>query len=170
MATKKIQLNNDKYKNAILYFITYCNNKYLGKTKLNKLLYYLDFVSFRDNSQAVTLDNYYHLDFGPVPQHIDQILIEMKESDSIDATDVPFKDGHKSEFRAIKKPDLSVFSNYEKILLSAISTELALWQTQKIVDQTHLEAPWLYSEPYEQVDYGYAADIDMFKSLANATA
>jgi hypothetical protein len=37
------------------------------------------------------------------------------------------------------------------------------WSTDKIVSQTHLEAPWFYSKPYEIVDYAYSKDIDFFK-------
>jgi len=52
------KINKEKYINALLYFIENCNNKFLGKTKLNKLFYYLDFIYYRDHKVSVTLDIY----------------------------------------------------------------------------------------------------------------
>lgn len=158
-------LNVEKYENALLYFFTHCNNHYLGSTKLNKLMYYLDFVSFRDTQSSVTGDSYIHLEYGPVPKAINNMLVMLKEGNKVAAKDMPYKDGHKREFKATTEPDLTVFSAYEQRLLEAICQEFQLWDTPKIVDQTHLESPWLYSEPLEAVDYGYASDIDLFTGL-----
>ena len=49
-------LQQTKYENAILYFVQRCNTHYLGATKLNKLLYYLDFLHYRDEGAIVTGD------------------------------------------------------------------------------------------------------------------
>jgi uncharacterized phage-associated protein len=161
-------VNVDKYKNALLYFFNNCNNKYLGSTKLNKLMYYLDFVSFRDRNKSVSNDAYLHLDFGPVPQEIDKVLALLKQEDAVSAHDMPFKDSHKDEFVARAEPDMKVFDAYEAKLLEAIAKEFELWDTKKIVEQTHLEAPWFYSEPLTTVDYAYANDIDFFAELSHA--
>jgi uncharacterized phage-associated protein len=166
--SKDINLN--KYKNALLYFINNANNKYLGSTKLNKLMYYLDFVSFRDRGHSVSGDIYLHLDYGPVPQEVDKVLATLKKEGKVSAVDVPFKDGHKDEFKPDAEPDTKAFDKYELSLLEAISKEFELWDTKKIVEQTHLEAPWFYSEPLEVVDYEYASDIDFFAGLLNARA
>lgn len=40
------KLDERKYQRAILYFVAACNNEHLGKTKLMKLLYYLDFQCY----------------------------------------------------------------------------------------------------------------------------
>ena len=61
------------------------------------------------------------------------------------------------------KLDESVFSPEQKELLKHICDEFGSWPTEKIVAQTHLEAPWFYSKPYEVVDYAYARDIDFFR-------
>jgi len=163
-------INLDKYKNALLYFIANANNKYLGSTKLNKLMYYLDFVSYRDRDMSVSGDIYLHLDFGPVPQEIDKVLATLKREGVVSATDVPFKDDHKDEFKTTTDPDMKVFDKYEAELLDAIAKEFELWDTAKIVEQTHLEAPWFYSEPLAVVDYDYANDIDFFAGLSYASA
>lgn len=155
-------INREKYENAILFFLKYCNNQYLGATKLNKLLYYLDFIAVRDKGQPVTGDQYINKQFGPVPANVDDILTGLRADEAIDVQKVAYKDGEMFKFEAKREPDLSVFDEYEKELLNKICKEFSLWKTDKIVNQTHLEAPWFYSKPYEVVDYKYAKNIEFF--------
>lgn len=160
-----LKLNEQVYKNAVLYFIKYCNNQYFHATKLNKLLYYLDFVYFRDYKESVTGDTYIHQGYGPVPARIDEILAKLKSEGAIDTEAVPHNDVEMINFkiRDESKFDESVFSSDQKKLLKQICDEFGNWPTEKIVAQTHLEAPWFYSKPYEVVDYAYARDIDFFR-------
>jgi len=159
-------LDEGRYKNAVLYFIKYCNNKYLGLTKLNKLFYYLDFVSFRDTGKSVTGDTYIHQQFGPVPAHLDEILASLKKENKIDARSISVNhDKEKIEFDLVDDiaPDESVFTGDQKAVLKAICDEFGSWSTEKIVSQTHLEAPWFFSKPLEEVDYHYSKDIEFFQ-------
>jgi uncharacterized phage-associated protein len=155
-------VHKEKYYNAILYFIKYCNNQYLGATKLNKLLYYLDFISYRDTGHQITGDVYIHNQYGPVPANINEILAELYAKGAVRAEVRQYKDGEAFKYQKLTDPDLDIFNTYEKELLSNICKEFSLWSTDKIVNQTHLEAPWFYSKPLEAVDYNYANDIEFF--------
>ncbi len=163
MNLENVEINKNKYKNSLLYFIKYCNNRYFGATKLNKLLYYLDFISYRDKKQSVTGDLYVNKDFGPVPSLVDDILSELREDKKLKVERVEYGEKGTFVYEALQDPDLSVFNSYEKELLRKICKEFVLWSTDKIVNQTHLEAPWFYSEPYEVVDYEYSKDIEFFQ-------
>lgn len=160
----KPKLNEQKYKNAVLYFTKYCNNRYLGATKLNKLLYYLDFISYRDRKTLVTGDVYIHKDYGPVPGQIDEVLSKMSAEGKLKIDRVEYGENGTFEYTALTDPDEKVFSDEERGLLQAICKEFAFWSTDKIVNQTHLEAPWFYSKPFDVVDYKYSDDIDFFRS------
>ena len=94
------ELNTIKYENAILFFIKYCNNNYLGATKLNKLLYYLDFISVRDTGKPVTGDQYVNKQFGPVPENVDEVLTQMRANNLIDVQKVAVKKGEMFKFEA----------------------------------------------------------------------
>ena len=159
------KINQPIYKNTILYFIKYCNNQYLHATKLNKLLYYFDFIHFRDHKESATGDIYIHQGYGPVPSRVDEILAELKNDGIIDAAANGYKNGEMINFELKKEDsfDESVFSSDQKKLLKQICDEFGNWSTDKIVVQTHLEAPWFYSKPYEVVDYAYSSDIDFFR-------
>ena len=114
---------------------------------------------------AVTGDIYTHKEYGPVPSRVDEILAALKNEEVIDTETVGYKDGEliRFEFKDPKKLDESVFLLQQKNLLKQICDEFGNWSTEKIVAQTHLEAPWFYSKPYETVDYAYARDIDFFR-------
>ena len=163
--TINTNINERLYKNAVLYFVKYCNNQYLHATKLNKLLYYLDFIFFRDHKKPVTGDIYIHEGYGPVPSRIDEVLATLKSEGAIDITSVDYRDGDLIQFelKDANRLDESVFLAEHKKLLKQICDEFGNWPTEKIVAQTHLEAPWFYSKPYEIVDYAYSRDIDFFR-------
>ena len=62
----------EKEINAIIYFLK--NTKYCGKTKLFKLLYYLDFINFKQTAKSVTGLIYNAWRCGPVPTDLDSEL------------------------------------------------------------------------------------------------
>ena len=151
-----------RYKNAVLYFIKHCNNNYLGDTKLNKLLYYLDFISYRDTGKKVTGDVYQHLQFGPVPKKAREIISTMVGEEMIEQEEILLEGGgHKVRYKANTDPVMSLFTKSEQQLLEKICKKFKRWDTKKIVAQTHLEAPWFYSTPGERIKYKHAADIDI---------
>ena len=63
-----ISHNREKLLNAIIYFVK--NTKYLGITKLMKLMYFLDFVHFKQTGKSVTGLDYYAWKRGPVPKKL----------------------------------------------------------------------------------------------------
>jgi uncharacterized phage-associated protein len=166
------QLDIGKYENAALYFINHCNNSFLGKTKINKLFYYLDFISYRDGKKSVTGDSYTHNKLGPVPDSLlTEIIPRLKEKRKIDITESEIsKDGETFityKFIALENPDMSFFNLEEIRLLKNICKEFNSWTSDKMVEQTHFEAPWFYSLKGEKIDFEYARDIDFFQDQDN---
>src|SRR4030042_4938630 len=69
--------NREKLLNALVYFSK--NTRSCGKTKLFKLLYFLDFIHFRETGKSVTGLNYYAWEKGPVPQ---DLFFELEQPDA----------------------------------------------------------------------------------------
>ena len=159
MAIKK-----EKYINSLLYFISQCNNEKLGITKLNKLFYYLDFISYRDRGDSITGEKYIRLPMGPYASKlVDKIIPIAEEENLITQTkDKSSKFGKRSRYEALVDFDLSVFDDYEKELLSYICETFKNWTTDQMIAQTHVEAPWVFSEPSKALDYNNADDIEFF--------
>jgi len=159
MAIKK-----EKYINALLYFISHCSNEKLGITKLNKLFYYLDFISYRDSKESVTGETYLHLQMGPFASQLQDKIIREAEKQKLitQDEDESMKFGKRNRYQALTKPDISIFSAYEKKLLDYICRTFKDWNTDQMIAQTHSEAPWVFSEANKSLDYKNADDIEFF--------
>lgn len=158
------KINKDKYINALLYFISECGNEKLGITKLNKLFYYLDFISYRDRKESVTGEIYAHLQMGPFASSLQSKIIPsaVKKGLIQQDKDKSAKFGQRSRYKAKIAYDLSIFNNYEKELLEHICVEFKDWNTDQMIAQTHSEAPWVFSKPSGNLDYNNADDIEFF--------
>lgn len=163
-------LNETKYTNALLYFVTKCGNDHLGLMKLNKLFYYLDFISFRDRGESVTGETYLRLPKGPYASALDEKIIKsaVRKNLITHLQDDSEKFGKRNRYAALVSPDLTVFNEYEKNLLENISRKFRDWSTDQMVAQTHTEAPWVFSKPEEPLKYSDADDIDFFLSCTPA--
>ncbi len=157
-------INKEKYINALLYFISHCGNEKLGITKLNKLFYYLDFISYRDRKQNVTGEVYKHLPMGPFASELQDVIIKVAEKDKLitQSEDDSAKFGKRNRYQALKESNVAVFDDYEKSLLSYLCTTFKNWSTDEMIAQTHSEAPWVFSEVSKPLDYKNADDIEFF--------
>ena len=70
-----ISLN--RLKNIMLYILERCGEVWY--TKMNKLLFYIDFVSYREQGTAMTGLAYKAISYGPVPDRWDRIYSEFSE-------------------------------------------------------------------------------------------
>jgi len=63
-----IEFSREKLINAIVFFLR--KTKFCGKIKLFKLLYFLDFLHFKQTAKSVTGLRYYAWEMGPVPRDL----------------------------------------------------------------------------------------------------
>lgn len=135
-----IEHNREKLINAIIYFLK--NTKFCGKTKLFKLLYYLDFMHFRETGKPVTGLDYYAWQYGPVPKALaDEInapASDLKENISIRVDDNSFtvmKPKKKFNDKFFTKRELRILENVAYIFKEA--------KADDIVEASHLPShPW----------------------------
>ncbi|MDD4989356.1 MAG: Panacea domain-containing protein [Candidatus Pacebacteria bacterium] len=168
MDQKKIE----KYKNAILYFAKNLTQQQLGKTKLAKLLYYLDFISYRDNEKNVTGALYYKQEHGPLAQDLTEMIGNLVSEKKLEVNRVIVgeNDKQKDQFKALKDPDENVFDVYEQTLLRKLINKYANTPTDVIVAKSHLEAPWVKATNGASLDYKFAFDIEDFDPEIEAEA
>ncbi|MAT33742.1 MAG: hypothetical protein CMK06_01130 [Ponticaulis sp.] len=69
----------DKLSAAVHYVIAKDSRSEIGKTKLNKILWFADCAAWRKFGKTVTgLDAYAKLQYGPVPPNIDLALLKLQ--------------------------------------------------------------------------------------------
>lgn len=156
--TKKIgiNMNKEKYENAILYFLETVNNAYLGKVKLMKLLYYLDFDHFERYGASVTGDTYLNKAAGPVPENGDAILQEMKDKGLIEIHTEQIIDFVKYQYLPRTSCNLRAFALTEAEMLYEIAEKWRLHSRAEIVEASHGEAPWIATRADEPIPYALA--------------
>lgn len=141
-----IDTKKEKLVNAIIYFVK--NTKYCKKTKLFKLLYFLDFIHFKKYGTTVTGLEYYTWTYGPVPKKLfyefsnnsdmfKNYFNIIKEDD--EETGTP---GFKIYLKQ-KQPDLSQFTPNEIKIIVEVSFTYKNAKASEISEVSHLKGmPW----------------------------
>lgn len=149
-------LNLEKYEQAILFFAHTCNNLHLGKTKLMKLLYYLDFDHYERFDVPVTGDTYFKYPHGPVPSSAETVIDVMEHRGLLEKNTAVRGNYRQHRVNPLVAYDLSVFTDTERETLLKVCERWSIASLSVIEGQTHLEAPWLAVEDWGEIPYEYA--------------
>jgi uncharacterized phage-associated protein len=171
--------NHDREKliNAIVYFAQ--NTRYCGKTKLIKLLYFLDFNHYRDTGRSVTNLEYYAWQMGPVPTALyDEIgsAFEPDLASKVREKIIPTKHGNSFQlFQPVGEFESQHFSKREMQLLQSLAEEYKDSKSDEMIEATHLEnLPWSQVYDIEKnirglIPYKYAirkSECEIMSSIA----
>lgn len=156
--------HREKLINAIVYFADH--TRYCGKTKLLKLLYFLDFSHFKQTGKSVTGLDYFAWEMGPVPKELfEELTGNMKPDLSAAIHDLPRGEGFQ-QIRHKKNFDSRYFSEKEMKLLQDLSFIFQDAKAYDMVESTHLKnEPWdktLKQEgEFKKIDYLLAIDSEI---------
>lgn len=139
----------EKLINAILFFSK--RVRYLGKTKLFKLLYFLDFEHYKQKGRAVTGLEYYAWPMGPVPVDLQNEIEAQQPEDDMSAhlrfhkRPLPGtkNNGWMLDVHALADFDPTHFTKRELQIMEELAEEFRDAKAEDIVEATHLEnLPW----------------------------
>jgi len=147
-------IDEKKYFNAVLYFAEKAAN--LGKTKLNKLLYFLDFDHFEKYGESVTGDEYENKQHGPVPVSADGIVEKMEQKGLVNVSEERVIDFTRYAIRAKARYDVKAFNSTEMEMLNEISSKWGTHSAEELTAASHGEAPWLATALGEKIPYALA--------------
>lgn len=155
-------ITEEKIVNAIKYFVKNTNN--IGLTKLFKLLYFLDFMYFKEHNLSITLYDYYAYDFGPVPEELyrsikKNILPDFLKNEVGFILDKDLEsDDLFPKYRIIlknKKIDLEWFSPYEKEMLERVVEIFRDADARTMTEVSHLKnQPWDRTYNVQKKEHG----------------
>jgi uncharacterized phage-associated protein len=163
---KIVKINEKKYKNAIVFFAKRIQNGTLGKLKMMKLLYYLDFDFFEKYGSSVTGDEYLRFENGPVP-HMAEKLIKEMDGKQIRITKRKMGSGYNDQhhIEALADFDVNVFTKEEVLMLEEIASKWEKFTGAEMKSATHGEAPWIATKPNEIIDYNLAYYRDKYGEM-----
>jgi uncharacterized phage-associated protein len=159
---KNINFQKDKMKHVILYFLEHINNFHLGKTKLMKLLYYVDFNNVEKYGAPITCAKYRKLPLGPVPDEAEDVIAEMVKSGDVESLETVITSNGKPKYKQQRllpvnaKFNPALFSGPEIETLECVAK---IWEdatAAQMKDASHKEAPWAATEHGKAIDYEMA--------------
>ncbi len=151
------QINEKKYKNVVLFFANKIKNGTLGKLKIMKLLYFLDFDFFEKYGKSVTGDEYLRFDNGPVPRMAEKFLKEMNGTD-VKISKRKVADGLRDQqhIEPLRLYEMNLFSREELMMMEEVADKWEKFSGAEMKNASHGEAPWIATKSNDVIDYNLA--------------
>lgn len=155
--------NLDKLSEMVVYFTEALQP---WKTKMNKLLFYSDFLMHQQYAFSISGVQYRAIDMGPVPNNFNSIFEYLSNKNIIDiqyfnfpdgGTGEQFKPNGKSVFRS------EIFTKEELAILTRVAERFKKTSTNEIIEISHKEKAWIENnENKKLIDYAYSFDLNGF--------
>ena len=132
------------------------------KTKMNKLLFYADFLMFRETGFSISGVRYKAIDMGPVPNNFQSIFEYLANHAEIDVVSTSFTNGVGEQFVAKKdrRFNKEVFSEKEFDVLKTVAKKFKMTSTTDIIHLSHLEEGWKKNQKEKsEISYQYAFEL-----------
>jgi hypothetical protein len=149
--------DNTKFQKVAAFFCT----EGVSRTKLNKLLFYSDFLNFKEHIRSITGTKYVHLPHGPVPNDFELNFANMCREGVLSIKEVPFN-GHVIEILVSRSiPDMSIFSNEEIKILEFIKKKFSKTNAAEISELSHKEKAYVETGISDEISYSFAKDLSL---------
>ena len=153
--------NFEKFTEMVVYFSDKLSP---FKAKMNKLLFYADFLMFKQSCFSISGVRYKAIDMGPVPNNFQSIFEYLANNDEIDIYTTEFPNGYTGEqFKAKKdrKFNADLFTENELNTLEKVATVFKETSTNDIIKLSHFEEAWKNNEKEKKViSYEYAFELN----------
>ena len=135
--------------NALLFIICECGKAFF--TKMNKLLFYIDFVAYRNLGSAVTGLSYRALEYGPVPERWDRVYSLF---DNVKPKTIAVGDFEGIELISDVPPETSLFTSQELSIMEMVCNRFKDCSSREISRLSHDESAWLnHSKQKEHIPF-----------------
>jgi transcriptional regulator with XRE-family HTH domain len=161
-------LQVSKFKNVLLYILERCAGKpNVGETVLYKLLYFSDFNYYELYEEHLTGAKYRKLPYGPVPQKLDSIVLQMIDKGQLQRVKTIYRGFPQTRYLPLVKADLTELKASEKEVIDNVIQQLSDWSAAAISNYSHKDMPWLASKEGEEINYELAFYRDAPFSVRN---
>lgn len=146
---------------VICYFIKKLNP---SKTGLNKLLFYADFLHYRNYGIALMGLEYKAIEFGTVPLKYDSLYEYIAEEGYVERKAKEYPSGYIGEVYKVLKNEPSSLTEEEQATLNKVYNSFKNKTAREIVEINHQELAWKDNqENHDKVDYRYAFLLNLCK-------
>jgi hypothetical protein len=148
-------MNREKFKTLVHYVCSKCEDpSLLGSTKLNKILWYSETLSFLNFGRSITEARFVKRQFGPAPAAILPILSELVSENALLIKDASFYGFPKKEFISLKAPILDgSFTREEISIIDLVIGEVCNEHTAQSISKLSHDAIWEMAEIGEDLPF-----------------
>lgn len=146
-----------KYRELIKYICAKLNgDMYLGKTKLNKIIFFCDYFSYRELGNTISGDTYVKQNHGPVPTHIKKTLSSLIENNEITESVGNIHGYTIYKFVSLSPSNLDVFSPREVSIIDSVISQSRKKNAKLSSDISHECIGWKLAELGENINLNTA--------------
>lgn len=154
MATKEIQFDGNKFQELVLYIAARSeSDPTFGATKLNKLLFFADFLFFARYGRPITGATYVKQDHGPVPRQLPETQSGLVQAEAAAVSERLHFNFKQKRIVALRDADLSAFSGEEIAVVDDVIRSLEERNAVEASLLSHSELGWKYAAMREEIPY-----------------
>jgi len=143
-----------KFKELILLVARECReDPRCGATKLNKILFYSDFLAYEELGQSISGEAYRKLERGPVPSRMLPVVEDMQSQGWCAWADRDYFGLPLRKLQPLREPDLSLFSTEELEVVRRVIQDLWELNATEVSDLSHRFAGWQAAASGEEIPY-----------------
>lgn len=151
------EYRDNKLRELILYIAMESEgDEAFGATKLNKLLFYADFIAYVELGDSITGEEYQALQWGPAPRRLVPVREKMLEEEEIAIRLRDFHGRPQERILALTNADVSRFTSHEIALVSHLILEWWGRTATEMSRQSHRFAGWQLARLGETIPYEVA--------------
>lgn len=138
----------------VLYIADRCAyDQRFGATKLNKVLFYADFIAFARFGRPITGVTYRRLQHGPVPRVLPRVQRVLTESHRAAIKVTDYYGREQKRLIGLDEPDLDMFTAREIALVDEIVEVFKHKSARELSDLTHEYRGWEFAAHGEDIPY-----------------
>ena len=153
----------DRFESLVVYVLKNAGPTF--KTAINKLLWYIDFGHFREQTCSITGSQYLRFQHGPIPRSYDFLFAGMVEKGLLEIEEVAGKDYSGERYAAKADPNTDLFQGNEIKTIDSYIAALKGRSSKQLSDMAHKESAYIVTKDRQPISYRHA-DALQFKPAA----
>lgn len=154
MSSQTTHSDGDRFRELILYLSLLSEgDPAFGATKLNKLLFFSDFIAYLVLGKSISGEEYQCLEYGPAPRRLLPVTREMEEQGWIAQREQFFYGRKLRRTFALREPNLDIFTPREIDLVNKVIDSLSEKNASQVSELSHLFVGWKCAEYGEAIPY-----------------
>jgi hypothetical protein len=160
------EYDRGRFAELMLYVAAKCAaDPSFGATKLNKILFYSDFIAFETYGVALTGATYQKLERGPAPKQLLPALRELENKREAALTTQTYFGRTQKRVVALRAPDLRQFSATELKLVDDVIDTMWGRSANLVSELSHLERGWQIVDMNDEIPY-WTVFIDQDQTMS----